>query len=166
MKRILLALALALTFVMPAQAAPLPDFAITSSQPGTVGFMTAFDHTYTVTNVGTVAGKYMTEDFTNEKFTFVSVEPAVTRIGNTNTWTDGCAQFSRVLRGRKTPVSINCTGTLQPGESVTITEHLKTKYWGFHVSLFVNDNPNLYPDGNPANNSAPWAVNTPLGYLQ
>lgn len=148
--KLAIALILALALAGPALATTGPDLAISASDPGTVPDVTEFTITLTVTNVGDAPGKALVNDSFSVYFTPVSF-----------TTTKGeCAWDYTLVRSRRQLVGLLCAlHELAPGETVVITETLRTKYLSVGSWPNVNRNGNVEPaEINRANNRAWWDV--------
>lgn len=148
--KLTIALALALLIPSPALATGIPDLTITASDPGTVPDVTTFTVTFTVTNIGDAPGKALLTDSFSTNFTPVAF-----------TTTKGeCAWDYTLVRSRRQLVGLLCAlHELAPGEVVTVTETLRTKYLSRGSLGIVNRNANVEPaETNHDNNRAPWDV--------
>jgi len=147
MKRLVLAVALALTFAAPTAAAGLPDLTIDSSQPGTVQPGTTFTHTFTITNIGGAPGQAQVHDSFSTSFDVVALD------------NPDCYVATVLVRMRRQQAGIVCNlGEIGPGQSITVTETLRAKLTSWSGSVVVNRNHNVELESDYANNSAYWAV--------
>lgn len=143
-RSLLIAVAMLAT-AAPARASSLADMAISSSQPGTVAAGAVFEHSYVVSNLGGVAGKYQTTDQFSTALDVVAVPSS-------------CYVDTVLVRMRRQHAGVVCNGTLAPGESVTLTETLRAKATSWSGSVVVNRNRNVCLETSYEDNAAYWSV--------
>lgn len=147
MKRLVLAVALALAVAAPTTGASLPDLAIVSSQPGSVAAGATFTHAFSVTNTGGVSGQAQVHDSFSTAFDVVALDNS------------GCYVATVLVRMRRQQAGVVCNlGEIAPGQSVTVTETLRAKTTSWSGSVAVNRNHNVELESDYANNAAYWAV--------
>lgn len=126
---ILFATAAVLAAVAPASAAPAPHFVATTSYPGTLPTTTQFQHAYTVTNDGDAPGAFGVWETFGTAVTVITIQ------------SPDCAIYYGSLKGGgKVQAGVYCKGPiLNPGQSITYSSTLKTKFGSACANISVNN---------------------------
>jgi len=126
---ILFAIAALAASVAPASAAPAARFVASTADAGTLPATTQFQHAYTVTNVGDAPGAFGVWETFGTAVTVITIQ------------SPDCAIYYGSLKGGgKVQAGVYCKGPiLNPGQSITYSSTLKTKFGSACANISVND---------------------------